>query len=420
MTPELLTQIGPLEGTLRWQRLGVDGDRHELLGAPAVLADAAGVLAGAGFEELHGYWIRFSGARCDVVRLVDPSGWGLPAAEITRLFDGPAGLAPLAAPEVLLIAAQRLGASPAWGPEPTGLAVAEAADEAAWSAAKARLPHWGMPRALELLQRTIAGGLLLPHDRDVALQELTSSRGAALPAVRADARLPTLGPDGGRAVISISGLDGAGKSSQALALRAALLALGVDAVVEWSRLAVNPALDVVAAPVKAALKMLRRRRASTSLPPAAAQVDPAAALRSRFGAVGATWAAVVAVVNALAQRRTTTPHLRGGRVVIRDRYVLDSVVQLRHTYGAGRGMAAQEWLVRRLSPRPLVAFLLEVDGAEAYRRKPEQWTAEQLDEQARLYATAADELGVLRLDGAQPRDELAAVIARTVWMRAVS
>jgi hypothetical protein len=100
--------------------------------------------------------------------------------------------------------------------------------------------------------------------------------------------------------------------------------------------------------------------------------------------------------------------------------VLDSVVQLRHAYGGGAGMRLQEWLVRRLSPRSVVSFLLEVDGVEAYRRKPEQWTAEQLDEQARLYAVAADELGVVRIDGSLSRDEIAAQIARRVWSLAVS
>lgn len=419
--PDVVEALLSRVGAVRWQRLGTAGDRLELLGRPNDLAIAAAALEAAGFEQLHGEWLRFTGG-CSIVRLVDPLAWGLPPDEVTSMLRGSESLAPLAADDVLLVAAQRLGASPPQDPELPGAAVvAAAAAEQSWRDANARLPHWGMERALELLQRVVHGGLLLAHDRDVALQELTASRGEALAAVRADARRPTLGTAPRRTVIAISGLDGAGKSSQAVALRAVLLALGVDAVVEWSRLAAHPALNVIGRPVQVALRLLRGRQTGSAGTSADQAVEPATtALRRRFGAIGAVWSAFVAVVNASSQWRTTVPHAKAGRAVIRDRYVLDSVVQLRHQYGDGRDMALQSWLVRRLSPRPVVAFLLEVDGEEAYRRKPEQWTPDELAEQAALYRAAADQLGVVRLDGTLPREEIAARIAREVWARAVS
>ena len=50
-------------------------------------------------------------------------------------------------------------------------------------------------------------------------------------------------------------------------------------------------------------------------------------------------------------------------------------------------------------------------------RKAEDYGAEELAAQARLYREAAEELGAIRLDGTRPRDELCAEIARAVWER---
>ena len=92
------------------------------------------------------------------------------------------------------------------------------------------------------------------------------------------------------------------------------------------------------------------------------------------------WALIVAVTDALGQRRTTTVHLRAGRIVIQDSYTLDSPVQLRYVYGEGSRLTLDAWEMRALAPTPDAAFLLVLEGAEARRREQEQWTTEQLQD----------------------------------------
>jgi thymidylate kinase len=124
----------------------------------------------------------------------------------------------------------------------------------------------------------------------------------------------------------------------------------------------------------------------------------------------------VAVANGITQRRETRSHLRKGRVVICDRYSLDSAVHLRYRYGEHRRFRLQAALVRVLSPRPVRAFLLDVPAETGLARKAEQYDLGQLARQVRLYREEHEQLGVRRLDGERPREELCAEIAREVWL----
>lgn len=101
-------------------------------------------------------------------------------------------------------------------------------------------------------------------------------------------------------------------------------------------------------------------------------------------------------------------------MVIRDRYTLDSIVQLHDAYG---GSAAGGLLLRRLAPQPVAAFLLDLPGSVARERKPEQFTDEQLEAQAARYRHEAQRLGVTVLDGTRDADDLAEEIATEVWAR---
>ncbi len=208
-------------------------------------------------------------------------------------------------------------------------------------------------------------------------------------------------------VVTLSGLDGSGKSTQAERLRASLVAAGIDAVVEWNRLSHDRWLDAVARPVK---KLLRRPAAPASASGGSSGAAPAA-LR------GGLWVVVVALANALAHVRSVRTHTLAGRVVICDRYVLDSVVHLRSQYPAGLGQRLAVWLVRRLSPAPRAAFYLDVPAEVAYDRKPRPNALERLGRQAAAYREASDALGVTRLDGTLPADDLARLIAAEAWRR---
>jgi thymidylate kinase len=220
-------------------------------------------------------------------------------------------------------------------------------------------------------------------------------------------------------VVALSGIDGSGKSSQVEALKTTLERLGFGVETVWTRITINPSLAVIAAPVKKLLRAPTRPASSGPVSRAPGfgteAADPARALRLRRPLVNQTWLMVVAVVNALAQWRAVTPHLLRGRIVICDRYTLDSAAHLRYKYGPERSFRAQARVVKWISPRPVRSFLLDVPGEVAHARKPEKYTADELEVMARLYREEAEWLRVQRLDGIRPPDQLSAEIAASVW-----
>ena len=398
-------------------------------GAVEVVADGqdvefiAAALVERGFVRRGHRFAWFGSSGTVLVAVLELERWGLSAPEVGRLLGSAqpvAGTGRLAVPQLadeLLILCRRLDELPDVLPAERRAALHRALAEGgnAWVAAAQRSREWRVGAALDTVKAACdEGRLITRRDRRRAARE-----GAA-----------PMTPRQG-AVIAISGLDGAGKSTQAHALAATLHELGLDASVHWTRLALSRVLTVLAAPVKLLLAPLRRRhppegvqvrtyRGSTgadedSLPTATDLV--ARDLRARMPLVHAAWTAIVALVNAVEQRAAIRPGLRSGRIVICDRYVLDSVAHLRHRYGAGRALNRPERLLRAISPAPVVAFFLNLDPAEAYRRKPEEYDVAELAAQAEQYRAVADELGALVLDAAADQAALARRIAVEVWTR---
>jgi thymidylate kinase len=365
--------------------------------------ETAAALRAAGFAAVDLAWARF-GAETAAVRLVPVRRLALPADAAATLFGratGTGSLRPVAPEHALLFAGQRSVEGGAIDVLRAALERHREAAPDAWLESLRLSAAWGLSRAMAHLERLGWGQSVTEADRRDALRELRR-------AGRTDAlRRPVVG------VVGISGLDGSGKSTQAQALRDALAAAGVAAVVEWTRLAAQPALDRIAAPVKA---VLRRGRAVPVATPPAPPVGPGVrrSERGARGPVRAVWAVVVAGVDAAAKRSSTALHVRQDRVVIRDRYTLDSAVQLHDAYG---GSAAGGLLLRRYAPRPVAAFLLDLPGAVARDRKPEQFSADQLEAQAVRYRLEAQRLGVTVLDGSRRPEELAEQIATMVWAR---
>ena len=114
------------------------------------------------------------------------------------------------------------------------------------------------------------------------------------------------------------------------------------------------------------------------------------------------------------QARAVAPHLWRGRVVICDRYTLDSKVHLRYAYGEERAFGFQAALIGHLSPRPDLAYLLDVSPETASTRKRD-YPLEENARRGNLYLEEAEGLGVRRLDGERPREEICAQLAREVW-----
>lgn len=146
-----------------------------------------------------------------------------------------------------------------------------------------------------------------------------------------------------------------------------------------------------------------------------AAAPPAAASYEKGPLITFAWSHFVAFANARTHRRAVMPHLRRGRIVVCDRYVLDSHVHLRRKYPALRSVRSQAALVRLLSPRPLRSYLLYIDADESVRRKDDVYTRDQLQRHAELYREIYPRYGTQLIDGTQPADYIAAQIASDVW-----
>jgi thymidylate kinase len=380
-------------------------------------------LSQLGFDRRGRSFVRLSGCEAGVIELSPASSWGLPEGELHALYRQarPApGLTKLclpSAPHILLIVARRVARSGGGFDAKRRRRIDEVLDDdnEAWDKAAAAAAAWGAEAALVGLRAAYEQGQ--PSSRaqraDAIAQELRL-REINAPRLRAHRTLAKRTKRG--ALISLSGLDGSGKSTQAEALRSTLERLGSETVVEWTKIARNPSLTTLS---RIAKRILLRRRGRSQAPSrdATSPSDRPRSEREKSDVLTHAWAATVSVTNAWSHRRVTTAHMKHGRVVICDRYVLDTAAHLRYRYGIEHRFRAQTMLNRLISPKPLCSFLLEVSPEEALRRKEEQYDLEQLTLLASLYRSEAQQLGVTRLDGEKPREQLCEELARTVWER---
>jgi dTMP kinase len=268
-----------------------------------------------------------------------------------------------------------------------------AEDREAWTRARELAGPWRAELGLALLQRAADTPAPLPVSRRFPVSRRRLRRAHGRRAL----------------LVALSGIDGAGKSSQARWLGEALSALGLEVEVVWNDLLGNRALKVLAAPPKAVLRLAGRRIEGT------ARYNAEAAPRADMteSTVRAVWSVIVTLANALEQRiLAARGHLRG-RVVVFDRSPLDLAVRMEVLYRTTVGL--QRLIVELTAPEPDLAFLLDIPAEVSLARKHDIWAASQLKEQELLYRTLAARFRVFRLDGQRPPDELAAEIASRVW-----
>ncbi len=342
-------------------------------------------------------WARFSACEAEVVELIPADSLELDQAQLERLYaeaqpiDGMTSLLRPAPHHRLLLVARRVASEARL--KPKQLAAGSQADEGTWRIAQQLAPAWRAGTALAELRQALDG--FPPRSWRVRS-----------PLLRAAWHRPG-------ALIALSGLDGSGKSTQVEGLVRSLSALGYPAVSVWTTLGGNRSLDRIAAPARVLLGP-STQKSGIERPPAGEDDDRLTQLRERLPWLHALWVNFIAAMNVWWYAREVLPNLMRGRIVICDRYVLDSVVQMRYRYGAERRYRAQLGVLRLFSPKPLRAYLLDVSPATAHARNRE-YTPRQIELRARLYREEHARLGVTRLDGELPREELCAQIALEVW-----
>ena len=267
-----------------------------------------------------------------------------------------------------------------------------AEDPYVWPRARRVAAGWGDAAKLDLLEREASGA------------------GSQWPR-RALARLPARWSRRGM-LVSLSGVDGCGKSSQARWLQQAMTALGVPTEVVWNHLGGNFTLDLIRKPARLVFRLAR-----VPYEPLADFEDHGEADEAHpAGPARDIWSSYVTASNSLEQRVQAIRSLVRGRVAVFDRGPLDLAVRMEVIY---RGQVErQRRLVELAAPRPGLAFLLDISAELSLQRKHDIWSSRQLREQSMTYRDLAPRFGVRVLDGSRPPAELATEIAQAVWLKA--
>jgi thymidylate kinase len=402
-----------------------EGRDLDLLLRPREYERLAADLASRGFEGNGRIWARFRDCTADVLELVPAEHYRLPADETEALF---AEARPLeesgrvcrpAPHHALLILARRAMRDGRIRWDRIAGALGEEPD--AFEAARRRAPAWRAEASLAALEDAWRSGdpVAPARRRHVIEEELKWSGRGSLAATISGWRTILRRPRRG-AVIAFSGLDGSGKSTQARHLADALERLGFDVEVLWTSLASHPTwMGLVAHATKRSLVALARVAGSRIEPDLAegaprGSQDPGKAIRRRSDLLTFAWSTSVTLRVALHIARNAWPRLARGRVVVCDRYLLDSWVHLAYQYGEERSYRVQLAILRLLCPPPRATYFLDVDPETAAQRKPE-FQAEQNQARARIYRDKAAALGAHVLDGERPCPEICAEVARRSW-----
>ena len=206
-------------------------------------------------------------------------------------------------------------------------------------------------------------------------------------------------------LVSISGVDGAGKSTQARALRSAFQTCAIRTRTVWAR---GGASSLAAGLIGLGRRLIGAGDDARAGRGADEEARRAALFRRPIARRGWPWLILIDLTWAYL-RRVRWPLLRG-RVVICDRYVADALAEMGGRLGEARVMQRLPCrLLRRLNPRPHLAWYLEVAPAAARARQPaevQQGTPQLAERQITVYNRLLEAGELRRVDGSLPPEEI--------------
>jgi thymidylate kinase len=203
-------------------------------------------------------------------------------------------------------------------------------------------------------------------------------------------------------VVTFSGIDASGKSTQLQRLHDHLRAEGHDVLFVWSRVGYTGGFE--------ALKSVARRLLGRRMPPPG-ESDGRQRAMSR-GWLRRLWLAVALLDLARLYVVRVRLARRRGQVVLCDRYLWDSLIDLRLNFPVDRVEASPLWrFLVRLAPAPDLPLRFTVPVDESVRRsdakgEPFRDGPDVLAERARQYDELQARAGWRLLDGTQTADTL--------------
>lgn len=206
-----------------------------------------------------------------------------------------------------------------------------------------------------------------------------------------------------RHLVVLMGLDGSGKTSQGELVAKWLEGRGFKAQVVWMR-----GESYLTLPLLRVAKWLLRapkaeKRGEADTPESYREYTGKKRSLLKSGVLRAVWRTLVLFDFFITFRLAFGKIARGVAVVILDRYVYDSLIDI--VSGSGGGADEVRRLLRsgfvNMFPRPDKVVLLDLEPAEAYRRKDDIPSLDYLVERNGLYRAIARDTGALIVDASK-------------------